>query len=266
MLWMYMSVLGCTKPIEKQVVPAKEIVLESITKVPQQTAGVTSVNKLGFIDIRDEFPEQKAPLYFRLRQLEIAPQGTVGFHEHIDRPGVAYILDGAITEYRGEEAMIRSQGEFSFEHNGVQHGWENHTQKPVHAIVVDVWSPQEDALPFIDLLPEQRTFSKEVPKENRGIALVHKESSSIDGLFMGKSLRIRVVSVQKGGVVGVHTHISRPSFAYVLSGDVVEHRGDGDYKHTSGSSVAERNGLAHWWENTGAEEASIVVVDIVDTQ
>ena len=60
-----------------------------------------------------------------------------------------------------------------------------------------------------------------------------------------------------------HTHEGPPRFAYVISGNVLEHRGDGDYEHSSGSSVAERNGLSHWWENTGSVDARILVVDIV---
>lgn len=263
MFWMYMSFIGCAKPVEKQVVPTQEVLSEVTDQVPQATDGVTSVQTLGFIDIRNEFSEQKEPLYFRLRQLEIAPQGTVGFHAHRHRPGVAYIVKGAITEYRGKKELVRSQGDFSFEHNGVQHGWRNHTQEPVQAIVVDVWSPQEAPFPSIDALPVQKELA-DAPKENSGIALVHKEVSSLDDLFADKSLRIRVVDVEERGVVGAHTHVSRPSFAYVLSGDVMEHRGDGDYTHIAGSSVAERHGLTHWWENTGTGVAKIVVVDIID--
>ena len=264
MLWI--AVLACMKPQEKQVVPVQEVIKESHVEVPQKTQGVTSVEKLGFIDLRSEFSQIEEPLFFRLRRLEIAPQGSVGFHEHQNRPGVAYIVDGAITEYRDQEQIVRSTGEFSFEHNGVRHGWKNHTQAPVQAIVVDVWSPGDEDSPLIQALPEQKEFGADTPNANTGIALAKTESSSLDDLFVGKSLRIRVVSVEKGGVVGAHKHESRPSFAYVLSGNVIEHRGDADYPHTAGSSVSERNGLSHWWENTGEETASIVVVDIVDVE
>ena len=264
MFGIYFILLACIKPVEKQVVPVQEVIEKANTDVPQKTQGVTSVEKLGFIDLRKEFSNIEEPLFFRLRRLEIGPQGTVGFHEHKNRPGVAYILEGAITEYRDSEQLVRKTGEYSFEYNGVQHGWKNHTQEPVRAIVVDVWSPGEEESPEIGVLPEQKEFGEESPKTNSGIALAKKEMSSLDDIFEGKTLRIRVVSVESGGVVGAHKHESRPSFAYVLSGDVIEHRGDGDYPHESGSSVAERNGLMHWWKNTGEEAASIVVVDIVD--
>ena len=265
MLWMVISFLACTKKVEKQVVPTQEVISDSNSEVPQKTQGVTSVEKIGFIDLRSEFPGVQEPLYFRLRRLEIAPQGSVGFHEHKNRPGVAYIVEGAITEYRDEKQFVRGQGEFSFEHNGVQHGWKNHTNDPVRAIVADIWSPSDDS-PVIDELPEQKEFGEEVPNANSGIELTKKDVSSLDGLFEGKTLRIRVVSVDKSGVVGAHKHESRPSFAYVLSGNVVEHRGDADYTHKAGSAVAERNGLSHWWENIGEEASRIVVIDIVDVE
>lgn len=265
MFWMMISLLACTKHVDKQVVPVQEVIAESNAEVPQKTQGITSVEKLGFIDLRSEFPGVQEPLFFRLRRLEIAPQGSVGFHEHKNRPGVAYIVDGAITEYRGAEQIVRVTGEFAFEHNGIQHGWKNHTQDPVRAIVADIWSPSDDS-PVIDMLAEQKEFGSEAPTASSGLNLAKKDVSSLDGLFAGKTLRIRVVSVDASGVVGAHKHESRPSFAYVLSGNVTEHRGDGDYSHEQGSSVVERNGLAHWWQNTGSEAARIVVIDIVDVE
>ena len=264
MLWM-IGLLACKKPVENQVVPVQEVVVQNHPDAPQETHGITSVEKLGFIDLRTEFSDVEEPLYFRLRRLEIAPQGTVGFHEHKNRPGVAYIVEGAITEYRDNEEIVRDKGAYSFEYNGVQHGWKNHTQEPVRAIVVDVWSPTDDT-PTIDALREQKEFSAETPTSNAGLALVKKDTSFLDDMFKGKSLRIRVVSVEPNGVVGAHKHDSRPSFAYLLSGKMMEHRGDADYTHEAGSSVAERNGLAHWWKNIGDTSARIVVVDIVEDQ
>ena len=65
--------------------------------------------------------------------------------------------------------------------------------------------------------------------------------------------------------MGQHKHQGRPSFAYILSGDLIEHRGDGDGPYSKGERVAERNGLVHWWEN-GDSAATIVVFDIVDAE
>lgn len=255
---------GC-QVSKKSVVPTTEVVQqEKGNKIPDQTKGISSVEVLGYIDLREEFPELHESLFFRLRTLTIAPQGTVALHEHKNRPGVAYILKGAIKEYRGDEALIREAGQYSFEYSGIQHGWENHTQESVEAIVVDVLEPEE--IPSLSSLPTQQPFAKSVPKANSLVSLTTKDTSSLKGegsFFIDKKLRLRVVSVAPNGVVGAHTHNSRPSFAYMVSGTALEHRGDADYNHQAGSAVAERNGLSHWWENKGDTDAVILVVDII---
>ena len=37
----------------------------------------------------------------RLRELTIAPEGSITLHRHDQRPGMAYILEGQMTEWRG---------------------------------------------------------------------------------------------------------------------------------------------------------------------
>ena len=81
MLWM-IALWACRKPVESHVVPASEVIIQEDSKAPQKTQGVTSVENLGFIDLRTEFPNLEESLFFRLRRLEIAPNGSVGFHEH----------------------------------------------------------------------------------------------------------------------------------------------------------------------------------------
>jgi quercetin dioxygenase-like cupin family protein len=78
-----------------------------------------------------------------------------------------------------------------------------------------------------------------------------------------KSMRFRHVQLSEEGTVGLHTHDHRPSVAVVLSGTLIEHRGDGDYERVAVVSVAERHGLSHWWETT-SPEAEIVVFDLID--
>ena len=266
MFWLFCGLwVGCQSTKKSIVIPSKEV-LEGIEQklFPDSTAGITSASLLGYIDLRAEFSSQESPLFFRLRRLEIAAGGTVAVHEHQSRPGVAYILSGSITEHRGDQVLVRDAGAHSFEYSGIQHGWENHTNQPVEAIVVDVLVPEK--MPEIEKLPVQNPFSVTVPTENSLLSLQKKELFSLEkegGALSDKSLRLRVVTLEPGGVVGAHTHEGRPGFAYVILGDVLEHRGDGAYEHATGSSVAERNGLAHWWKNTGMVDAHILVVDII---
>ena len=262
MFWILsMFFWACQSP-KKSVISVWE--KEGAQNIPSETKGIASVDVLGYIDLRDEYANLTEPLFFRLRKLTISTQGTVALHEHTHRPGVAYILSGAITEYREGETLIREASQYSFEYSGIQHGWRNHTAETVEAIVVDVLEPTD--IPDLSPLPTQHPFSESTPKANSLLALKTKDTSSLEkegSVFSEKKLRIRVVSVAPNGIVGAHTHHSRPSFAYVVSGSAWEHRGDSDYHHIAGSSVAERNGLSHWWENTGEEDAQILVVDII---
>ena len=112
------------------------------------------------------------------------------------------------------------------------------------------------------ILTEQ-FLSEDAPKASTGLTLSHTWTEPLkDFPIKNKSLRFRNVSLNEAGVVGQHKHASRPSFAYVVSGSVVEHRGDGDVSHQMAGRVAERNGLVHWWESQS--NATIVVFDIID--
>jgi len=66
--------------------------------------------------------------------------GVIAVHEHQQRPGVAYIIEGEIIEHRNDQndPLVRRPGDAAFEKTGVVHWWENRSDKPVRALVVDV--------------------------------------------------------------------------------------------------------------------------------
>ncbi len=109
------------------------------------------------------------------------------------------------------------------------------------------------------------SLTKQVaPKDSVGITMLDTWTQPLTTLPIStKNLRLRAVTLAPNGNVGQHKHEGRPSFAYILSGDVIEHRGDGDGEHSRGHRVAERSGLVHWWEN-GESDSTIVVFDIID--
>jgi len=76
----------------------------------------------------------------RAREIVIAPGGVIAVHEHNTRPGVAYILEGEIVEHRNDsdKPVLRRPGDAAFERTGVAHWWENRSDKPVRALVVDI--------------------------------------------------------------------------------------------------------------------------------
>jgi len=106
---------------------------------PTESRGITSVTPVGSVGLSSEFEGMQGRI-LRAREIVIAPGGVVAVHEHNKRPGVAYILEGEIIEHRNDqnEPIQRQPGDAAFEQTGVVHWWENRSDKPVRALVVDV--------------------------------------------------------------------------------------------------------------------------------
>ncbi|HZP91939.1 MAG TPA: cupin domain-containing protein [Burkholderiales bacterium] len=84
----------------------------------------------------------------------------------------------------------------------------------------------------------------------------------IDGV-QGRQLRLRVVTLEPGGVVGIHSHKGRPGVAYVLQGTLTEHReGAGVQEHHEGESWTEGKDTTHWAENKGDKPVMVLAVDV----
>lgn len=106
---------------------------------PKQNRGITSVKTVGNVGLASEF-EGMQGRELRAREIEIAPGGVVAVHEHNQRPGIAYIVEGEIIEHRNDSdsPVTRRAGDAAFEKTGVVHWWENLSDKPVRALVVDI--------------------------------------------------------------------------------------------------------------------------------
>jgi quercetin dioxygenase-like cupin family protein len=81
----------------------------------------------------------------------------------------------------------------------------------------------------------------------------------------GRRMRARIITLQPGAVVAVHEHRQRPGIAYILEGEVVEHRSDHDEPQIRrpGAVAVEYSGVAHWWRNDGEASVRALVVDII---
>ncbi len=106
------------------------------------------------------------------------------------------------------------------------------------------------------------------PSETKGIESINSRGvidlgTEFNGME-GKQMRAREFTIEPGGVVGVHTHNNRPGYAYILEGTIIEHRNDADgpIVHEAGGLAIEKNGVAHWWENTSDKKVKALVVDI----
>lgn len=127
-----------------QVAPAHEhrSVAAQALAGPSETQGIIAMKALGNTDLAADFPAMAGHI-LRVREIHLAPGGVVAAHTHEARPGVAYILSGEILEHRSdaEEPLLRRAGDVAFERSGLSHWWENASDEPVHALVVDVFAP-----------------------------------------------------------------------------------------------------------------------------
>ena len=104
------------------------------------------------------------------------------------------------------------------------------------------------------------------PTENKGIKVGAPTfidlTNEIDSAA-GRQLRMRVVTLEPGGVVAMHSHKGRPAVAYALQGTLTEHLENGDVRdHYEGEAWTEDRNTTHWAENKGDKPAMVIAVDV----
>ena len=106
-----------------------------------ETKGVT-VKQLAAIDLGPEIEGMEGRL-LRMRIVTIEPGGVIGpIHNHIDRPGVVYILQGTITDYRNGVAKDYGPGLGWPEDRNTTHWLENRGTTAAVEISVDIFNQQ----------------------------------------------------------------------------------------------------------------------------
>lgn len=80
----------------------------------------------------------------------------------------------------------------------------------------------------------------------------------------GRSLRLRMLVLQPGGVVPMHSHKDRPALIFTASGSVTEYSSACKVPivHNAGEVSTETNGVTHWWKNTGTTVAVLYSSDV----
>lgn len=103
----------------------------------RQTKGVTT-ELLATLDLGAEI-EGMAGRQLRMRMVTIEPGGVFGpLHDHRDRPGLVYILQGTITDYRNGVATDYGPGAGWPEDRETTHWLENRGTVPAVEISVDI--------------------------------------------------------------------------------------------------------------------------------
>ena len=87
--------------------------------------------------------------------------------------------------------------------------------------------------------------------------------SEIEGMA-GRQLRMRMVTIEAGGVFGpMHDHKDRPGVVYILQGTITDHRNGVATDYGPGVGWPEDRNTMHWLENRGPIAAVEISVDIV---
>lgn len=103
------------------------------------------------------------------------------------------------------------------------------------------------------------------PTENKGITVkpmgVVDLGPEIEGMA-GRQLRVRLVTVEPGGVIASHSHKDRPCVEYVLQGRIVEFRNGVAKEYGAGEFVTATKETTHWWRNDGSTAAALLPADV----
>lgn len=103
------------------------------------------------------------------------------------------------------------------------------------------------------------------PTENKGLSvkpLVAVDLGPQFSAMAGRELRMRIVTLEPGGVLAVHEHKDRPATDYVVQGAIVDHRGSDAKEYRAGMALYEDKDTVHWVENQGTTPAVVVSADI----
>ncbi|HYW03699.1 MAG TPA: cupin domain-containing protein [Gammaproteobacteria bacterium] len=106
-------------------------------QVVPETKGVTVV-LLGTVDLGPEIVGMEGR-QLRMRMVTVEPGGVFGpLHDHVDRPGIVYILRGTITDHRNGVATDYGPGLGWPEDRNTTHWLENRGTSRAVEISVDI--------------------------------------------------------------------------------------------------------------------------------
>jgi quercetin dioxygenase-like cupin family protein len=132
------------KPTMKKIEPLINNRKDIATRTEQtahETKGVT-VKQLAALDLGPEI-EGLAGRQLRMRIVTIEPGGVFGpIHDHKDRPGMVYILQGTITDHRNGLAKEYGPGAGWPEDKNTTHWLENRGTTVAVEISVDIFRQQ----------------------------------------------------------------------------------------------------------------------------
>jgi quercetin dioxygenase-like cupin family protein len=106
--------------------------------------------------------------------------------------------------------------------------------------------------------------AQQAPTENKGV-----KPEALSAFPLGKQglddlsqrqMRMRQITLEPGGVVGLHSHKTRPALSYIMKGALTEHRtGSPDRTYKAGEAIIEGTDVDHWAENASSTEPVVII-------
>ena len=106
------------------------------------------------------------------------------------------------------------------------------------------------------------------PAKTKGLKATPKEAvdlgPEIQGMD-GRQLRLRLLTLEPGGQIRLHSHKNRPAVLYVLEGSVAMISEDGTEKVLQAGDTSSATGnTSHWARNTGTVPVVWLITDIFE--
>ena len=110
---------------------------------------------------------------------------------------------------------------------------------------------------------------QQAPTENEGLKAVELRSvdlsSDIDSV-QGRKLRLMLLTLEPGGVVGLHSHKDRPTVLHVIKGTLTSRpQGKPEVVLRAGDGLAEGKDSNFWVQNTGSEPAEFIWLPVYES-
>ena len=106
----------------------------------------------------------------------------------------------------------------------------------------------------------------DAPKDNKGYTA--SKTTVVDlgpefAAMAGRQLRLRMLTIEPGGHIGLHSHHERPAVVYFMQGTDTVIRDDGSSQtFHPGDTVGETGETIHWHRNDGKDAVILITADI----
>ena len=124
------------------------------------------------------------------------------------------------------------------------------------------------AILMVGLLAFAGPGNAQTPQAKRPVAkpLIGLELAPEMESVQGRSLCMQLTTYEPGASNMEHSHKDRPEVVYVLSGKIIDHRGEVAKEYGPGDTFTADRNTMHWMENKGTVPAVMLVTGIANRE